>query len=284
MTAFPACIQRAHVIGPACRERFVPLDRPHAAPLREFGVAMAGVSELHPPYDQGRVHPRFHLLLHTFAGSGAALIDDRREMILAGSTWVIPAGVPHRYVVAEAPWRILWFHLADDGRFARLRAQAPRAIERGYPERFAMMIETLIAESRSPVPGALRMGQLCSQAIAIYVERRLAAFAGRDEDAVSLEALWSRVSADLAHPWTVPAIAAAGGLPVNRLMRLMDTVMHRTPMAYLTQLRIEAARRLLLQGDLTLAEIAPRVGYASAFALSKAFKRVTGRAPRARGG
>ena len=45
------------------------------------------------------------------------------------------------------------------------------------------------------------------------------------------------------------------------------------------KIRMHQARRLLVQTDLPLQDIAERVGYGTGFALSKAFKCVYGEAP-----
>ena len=50
-------------------------------------------------------------------------------------------------------------------------------------------------------------------------------------------------------------------------------------MTYLAQWRITLAADLLRSSDATLEAIARRVGYANAFALSSAFKRVNGMSP-----
>lgn len=266
-------------LGPDCRERLVPLHTPFAAPLRDHGVVMAGLSDLHPPYDQGRPAPDFHLLLHTSAGSGAALLDGRRQELATGSTWVIPAGTPHRYVVGVAPWRIMWFHLADQTRHARLRGRTPSPVPSGMPERFAHLLEMVMAESTSLVPGALRLARLAAEAITIYLDRRLGAFCGEATGDELLEALWAQVDADLARSWSLAALAAASGLSPLRLRRLVGRVQGRTPMEQVAHLRIARARSLYAGGGRTLAEIASRVGYATPFALSKAWKRIAGVCP-----
>ncbi|HYV68236.1 MAG TPA: helix-turn-helix transcriptional regulator [Myxococcales bacterium] len=50
----------------------------------------------------------------------------------------------------------------------------------------------------------------------------------------------------------------------------------RSPLTYLTGWRMQSAAALLGEGELTVAEIAERVGYESLPAFSKAFKRRTG--------
>jgi AraC-like DNA-binding protein len=56
--------------------------------------------------------------------------------------------------------------------------------------------------------------------------------------------------------------------------------MGEPPLTYLTRWRLALAADLLVGTDQTLATIASRVGYANAFALSAAFKRVHGESPR----
>lgn len=60
------------------------------------------------------------------------------------------------------------------------------------------------------------------------------------------------------------AFAAAAGMP---------------PMRFVRELRVDAARALLLNTDLPLREIAPRVGLGDEFQLSRVFRRVTGAPP-----
>ena len=53
------------------------------------------------------------------------------------------------------------------------------------------------------------------------------------------------------------------------------------PAAYAAQLRMQAARWLVTDTGLPLAEVAERTGFGSAAAFSRAFRRETGRTPRA---
>ena len=56
--------------------------------------------------------------------------------------------------------------------------------------------------------------------------------------------------------------------------------MGEPPLTYLTRWRLALTADLLVSTDNTLAAIASKVGYANAFALSTAFKRVQGESPR----
>ncbi|WP_280473390.1 AraC family transcriptional regulator [Nocardia asiatica] len=82
-----------------------------------------------------------------------------------------------------------------------------------------------------------------------------------------------------AHPWTVAALASKAGVSRAALARRFTALVGQAPMSYLAGWRIDLATDLLQQTDHTVDAIARRVGYANAFALSVAFKRLRGTRP-----
>ncbi|SDU68172.1 AraC family transcriptional regulator [Jiangella alkaliphila] len=85
---------------------------------------------------------------------------------------------------------------------------------------------------------------------------------------------------DPAHPWTIAELAARAGASRAAFARRFSELVGVPPMAYVTGWRLTLAADLLRQTDATIDTIARRVGYANAFALSVAFKRVRGITPR----
>ncbi len=81
-------------------------------------------------------------------------------------------------------------------------------------------------------------------------------------------------------PWTVDALASAVGCSRATFARRFTELVGEPPMTYLTGWRIALAADLLRTSDLTLEAIAQQVGYANAFALSVAFKRIRGASPK----
>ncbi|MFF0477260.1 AraC family transcriptional regulator [Streptomyces sp. NPDC004284] len=93
--------------------------------------------------------------------------------------------------------------------------------------------------------------------------------------AVALRALHS----DPAAPWTVDRLAAEAGVSRPTLARRFTALVGRPPMAYLTWWRLTRAAALLRDTGDPLATVARRVGYASPYALSHAFRREFGTTP-----
>ncbi len=79
--------------------------------------------------------------------------------------------------------------------------------------------------------------------------------------------------------WTVERLAREVGASRSVLAARFRASVGSAPMEYLTRHRIYLAKRLLATGDLSLAAVAERAGYASAEAFSRAFHRAAGLAP-----
>lgn len=85
----------------------------------------------------------------------------------------------------------------------------------------------------------------------------------------------------LDNPLTIAAIAKRCGLSARALEMLFRRAIGASPGAYFLRLRLHAARRLVLDTRLSMAEIAARTGFGGAAAFSRAFSNGFGQAPSA---
>jgi AraC-like DNA-binding protein len=83
------------------------------------------------------------------------------------------------------------------------------------------------------------------------------------------------------HSWTVEELAMAVSVARSTLAQRFSVVIGETPMRYLAGWRIQLAKHLLKQTNLKLPEIARHVGFESAPAFNRAFKRHVGQTPAA---
>lgn len=93
----------------------------------------------------------------------------------------------------------------------------------------------------------------------------------------AVELMQARLDEDL----PLDEIASAAHLSPFHFARLFKKLTGATPHAYLATLRAARARELLAESDLSITEIAARVGYASSSHFAKAFRQATGLSPRA---
>lgn len=87
------------------------------------------------------------------------------------------------------------------------------------------------------------------------------------------------IHVDVARRWTVEQLARSAGNSRAVFAERFARKVGMPPMQYLLEWRVALAKTMLRGERLALAEVAERVGYQSASALSAAFKRVTGRSP-----
>lgn len=76
-------------------------------------------------------------------------------------------------------------------------------------------------------------------------------------------------------------MARAAYLSEFHFARLFKKITGTTPHAYLAALRVERARRLLAETDLSLSEVGARVGYPSQSHFTRVFRQATGLTPKA---
>jgi len=93
------------------------------------------------------------------------------------------------------------------------------------------------------------------------------------------QAAVSLMSGDLAHPWTVSALAKKLAVSRPVLARRFREAVGVSPMRWLSARRMERAAELVRVLDQPLVHVAELVGYCSEFAFNRAFKRHHGVAP-----
>jgi len=84
---------------------------------------------------------------------------------------------------------------------------------------------------------------------------------------------------DPAHAWTMDTLAAAAGASRAALARRFGDLVGEPPMTFLKNWRMALAADLLCQPDETVGSVAAKVGYATPYAFSTAFKRIRGLSP-----
>lgn len=230
------------------------------------------------------------LFSHCVKGEFLSFRENGRKLTLAsGETMIVPAGVRHGSAIVVSPgvlcyahvnWRALgtldltrFFDLPEkvDGEASRRLLDILSALTETRNENspwrraakrkalgFQLLLEVL-ALSR-PKPGALER---------LQQTRRLA---GALEQ---METDRAGVAPDIAK------LAKSVRLSPSRFRHLFKELMGEAPQAYARRLRARRAQGLLLDTELSVGEIAERVGYADPFHFSRAFKAAFGVSPTA---
>ncbi len=79
--------------------------------------------------------------------------------------------------------------------------------------------------------------------------------------------------------WSVETLARVSAMSRSSFAERFHALVGEPPMKYLARQRMRTAASLLREGGHTVSELAPRFGYQSEAAFSRAFKRVFGSSP-----
>jgi AraC-like DNA-binding protein len=147
------------------------------------------------------------------------------------------------------------------------------------------VVALMMEESRAARPGAeVVVNRLCE----VLFVRIVRAYLEQTPEARGLLAAMvdpqigaalNLIHQSLHEPWTLAMLARKLGMSRSALAGRFHQLVGKPPIQYLTEWRMETARRLLSESRLTQAVIAERVGYGSEAAFGKGFKRLLGVAP-----
>ncbi|MFT3766862.1 MAG: AraC family transcriptional regulator [Minicystis sp.] len=156
----------------------------------------------------------------------------------------------------------------------------------GGSARLGAVAQLLAAEIGSSDPGAETVARRLVDVLFVYVVRdwlarqpdRAAGWLGALRDPPTQRALAALHEAP-ARDWTLPVLARAVGVSRATLARRFSALVGEPPLAYLRRWRMTLAAQALRDRDVSLGELATRVGYASDVAFHKAFTRERGCTP-----
>ena len=237
--------------------------------------------ELHPP-------PNRNLELYSQAKYMLAFTDSRDCFFLnpngsltlqkSESTWLLIRMSPQALI--ETAMRLKLFRTGSNLSFKESRSVDPKLIfilssihnellesPPGWQEVLTSLMQQLVVNLLRSQINLKRSEELELSRVGI-VDRRLRR---------AIEFMHSNCQREL----SLAEIASAAYLSEFHFARLFKRITGTPPHAYLAAIRIEQARKLLLETDLGIAEIGARVGYQSQSHFTKIFKDLTGLTPNA---
>lgn len=277
----PAAEPRAYAnIPTTCRERFLTTTPAGRSLLESAGLEYAGLSDLVPPYEMRRWNNWHHVLLFTLAGRAQFGSADGKADLTAGTLCVLPASVDHRYV-ARGRWQIVWFHPRRTAAWDALmgRRLEIRPFARG--RQIAQLAEWLYGELAGADPAAQESARLAFDYLLHELKRELRGDGGDPREREwrrRLDVAWEQAAAEPAR-WNVDTLAKAVRCSRTHLHVLCRRLYGQGPQERLIHLRMQRAADYLRHTPWSLEQISALVGYADAFAFSKAFRREKGMAP-----
>jgi len=227
------------------------------------------------------------LLIFTVAGRGRVVADGSAAPLEPGHAVLFAPGAEQDYSTDEQTgfWHLRWSHFQPRPHWKAWLAWPPLARGVGRLE--------LQGEPAAAVAGALqrllvfrRLGERGDRELAMNALEEALIWCSRVAAREPLAQMDPRVQAAARHlagqlnsPFQVAAVAKACGLSASRLSHLFKAQVGETLQRYSERLRLESARHLLQETELSVSQVAAELGYSDPLYFSRRYRRLWGCAP-----
>lgn len=210
------------------------------------------------------------------AGHKNVRIGDRDVHFRQGDVLALTRATPVISRIVRAPY--LCVMLSVDAEVLAGLAAFPPAASSDIAEPLARLVRLLDSPSEIPALAPLFQRELFYRLLAGPRGDDLRAVARGHDPMVAAATAW--LDAHYVEPFSAERLAAHVHASVSALYARFKARTRKTPLQYQKELRLHAARRLLLAGDADASTAAYRVGYASVAQFSREYRRAFGAPPR----
>jgi AraC family transcriptional regulator of arabinose operon len=229
------------------------------------------------------------LLILTIGGTGRIVVPDRAIRLRAGDAVLFAPGAAQDYSTDEETgrWHLRWAHFHPRPHWLPwlLWPQvAPKVGVRQVGDLAATPIESasqrMLTARRLAGPGweDFAMNALEETLLWMFRLTGTAQWSGID---ARIQQAAHYLAANPAEPFRLPRLAARCGLSPSRFSHLFKADLGVTPQRFAENLRLEFARHLLTQTNLSVSDIAAEVGFDDPLYFSRRYRHVMGHAPTA---
>lgn len=225
------------------------------------------------PYDQ---------ILYCTKGSGTLILDGERMTVPPYSVLFLPEGYPHEYSPDGDVWDIHW--VVPGGSACKemltefgltqpciLKLSDTKTLE----HHFRKMHEALIGDQ---LYGNFRAAGYLYDFL-IELRRCTCGASGGVATSAALIRAMDVIDKRYREPITMEELCGAAGVSKQHLCRLFRSLLSTRPMEYIAKRRIQAAKELLMQTDMSVEDIAWETGFCSGSYFTKLFRRYEGLTP-----
>ncbi|MDF3057852.1 MAG: AraC family transcriptional regulator [Rariglobus sp.] len=232
----------------------------------------------------------FHEIGFLLEGDCDWHMGGKRERLHAGELLLVPAGVTHYEKTAgRARARIGWIGFDFTDGYADVPALLRTPLSAGdYASEFHRLLDVVCAEQQGDAPGHAERAECALREILILLCRLSpAGTLGKTRGATKtlraprlMHSAALTLSGNLAQPMRIRDLAHYHSLSASHFALLFRKHQGETPRQFLQNARLARAKMLLMEGGLTVKEIASACGYVDAAHFCHAFKAATKLTPK----
>lgn len=145
-------------------------------------------------------------------------------------------------------------------------------------EQVKSLLKELLEEYAQNLPGC-NTALLCGFSKLIVLLSRNYPQKGETHTAWRIAVAAAKIERDFAEPISVAELAESVQMSERHFRRQFEAFYHVTPYTYLLRLRMEAARKLLVQDNLSVTQVALACGFSDCNHFSRIFRQQTGETP-----
>ncbi|MBP1905143.1 AraC-like DNA-binding protein [Paenibacillus turicensis] len=256
----------------------------------ELDLLVAHYSQVTPQWRDIDYCPDYSKLYFITEGTGWIRINGEEYYPEPGQLVLMPEDVVQSYSVAEGqPYQKYWCHF--NARIGHLEAfrqlRIPyicTVVDYGRTEKvFAELVQ--YANSEEVCSGLLAKVKLM-ELLSYYLLELAEGQMGKEQITIRnrtattwLEPLLQYIRDHLDQDLTIQELATQVCLHPNYFIRMFKEQMGVPPIQYITRVKMERAKELLMQTEGSISEVACQVGFQDYFHFSKQFKKLVGMAP-----
>jgi AraC-like DNA-binding protein len=226
-----------------------------------------------------------NILIYCFSGKGHLKTNNWHGEVNAGEVMIMPSGTAHHYRSDNRdPWSIYWCHfsgsLADEYiRHLGTAGNKPVTAIGQSPALIAQFQTLLQAASKGYDTAALIHASNMLKQLLTYIALLIRDASGEQKSGFDVAGVQAFMLQNLDRPLNLQVLAEKVGLSKYHFSKRYKQATGFSPIEHLIRMKIEYARYLLETSDLSVGDIAAKVGYEDSLYFSRQFHKATGISP-----
>ena len=249
-------------------------------------ILRGGHIETTPDYKVSRKSVSGHEFIYCLNGAGWVVFGGKRHYVHKGQlVWLPVYGSHVHFPDPKRPWEIYWFR-AEGGKLTKIMEflqvhQQPTFLLEDNMRTVEIFQQVFEHMQQHSLLSDITCDQLISELLVMLLESR------SEPDKITqdpvkhrgLTSLIYEIHSHYAEDWTVEKFAAHCQVSKSQLFRLFQSTFNQSPLKWLKHYRISQARRMLVESDDSISEVAYLIGYKDPLHFSRDFRNIVGISP-----
>jgi len=244
-------------------------------------ISLIGINYCHSNYINVRNQSRITVIGYVLTGQGRITLDNRTFRPQPGDVFLLPRGRDHQVCAdpeSAEPWSYIWFNIAGDLAVQLLRSYklydsglvSSAAVEPLFQKAIQLAQSENAREMLNVLP--VLFHQIVIR-LSNMVHNRNNAYSAQ------VEKIKQYLDNAIQHSFDSDQLCRQIGLSYKQINRLFKQESGTTVYNYVLIRKLDSAKIMLLDTELTVNEICYRLGYADPQYFSNLFKKKTGMSP-----